>query len=162
MPTFQRFVGQDPIEFGGGGPNVYAYAQDDPANLTDPLGTCPRKCAPSGKAPSPSRYQEWGQSANWLQNYLNVYEFHRGGSLDAQAYGGSKDYANYVFGVYMAGAGYSLSATLNGANDYAHWFSHYPPQEPMDPNYPSTPASNVADITRGFNDEKNGTLCTPQ
>jgi hypothetical protein len=32
---------------------------------------------------------------------------------------------------------------------------------PMDPNYPNLPASNVANITQGYNDEQSGTLCTP-
>jgi hypothetical protein len=32
----------------------------------------------------------------------------------------------------------------------------------MDPVYKSTPAASVANITAGFNAEKNGTLCKPQ
>jgi hypothetical protein len=30
----------------------------------------------------------------------------------------------------------------------------------MSPTYPSTPASNVTNITNGFNAQQNGTLCT--
>jgi len=36
--AFQRFVSQDPIGFGGGDVNLYAYAGQDPTNLFDPLG----------------------------------------------------------------------------------------------------------------------------
>ena len=120
------------------------------------------RCALSGNAPSPFQYQSLGHSANSVQNYLNLYEFHHGGTLDAQAYGGSQAYANYVFGVYMAAAGYSLSTALKNANRYASWFSHYSPKTPMDPKYPATPASNIANITEGFNDEKNAALCIIQ
>ncbi len=60
----------------------------------------------------------------------------------------------------MAAHGYSLSTTLNYANDYASWFSHYPP-EPMSPRYPALPAANVANITKGFNDEKKGSFGLP-
>lgn len=62
--------------------------------------------------------------------------------------------------VYMCGAGYSLSQTLSFANGYAGLRSHYPASTPMDPNHKSLPAANVANITLGFNDCKNGTLCT--
>ncbi len=97
-----------------------------------------------------------------LLNLLVLANFSRGGLLDAQVlYGGSQAYANYAFGVYMSGAGYSLSQTLAGANAYAAMFSHYPPNVPMDSNYPSTPAANVTNVTNGYNDQRNGTLCSP-
>jgi hypothetical protein len=65
-------------------------------------------------------------------------------------YGGSQAYANYVFGVYMACAGYSLSATLTAANAYGHGFRKYPSPNPMDPNYTHIPASNVQNISQGL------------
>jgi RHS repeat-associated protein len=37
-PTFQRFVSQDPIGFGGGDLNLYGYAGNSPNNFTDPSG----------------------------------------------------------------------------------------------------------------------------
>src|SRR5208337_383854 len=37
-PTFQRFIAQDPIGFGGGDTNLYAYTHDRPGILIDPLG----------------------------------------------------------------------------------------------------------------------------
>jgi hypothetical protein len=47
------------------------------------------------------------------------------------------------------------------ANAYGAVASHYDPSKiTMDPNYPSIPAVNVANITAGFKDEQNGTLCT--
>jgi RHS repeat-associated protein len=38
-PTFQRFIGQDPIDFTGG-INLYAYALNNPISLHDLLGLC--------------------------------------------------------------------------------------------------------------------------
>ena len=37
-PTLQRFVSEDPIGFGGGQSNLYAYVGDNPLNRTDPTG----------------------------------------------------------------------------------------------------------------------------
>jgi len=37
-PTLQRFINEDPIGYGGGDANVYAYANNDPINLSDGLG----------------------------------------------------------------------------------------------------------------------------
>jgi hypothetical protein len=85
-------------------------------------------------------------------------QFARGGALDAQAFGGSTAYANYVFGVYMGASGATLSQTLDAANDYAAGFSSYPSNTQMDLNYPNTPAANIANITNGYNDQQNGTL----
>jgi hypothetical protein len=113
-----------------------------------------------------------GQTANWIDNDLNLISFRRGGILDAQAYGGDPAYANYVFGVYMAAAGYSLSTTLEYANTYAGTPTltktfpfvgrKYPnrPSSYFDPKYSNTPAINVQNIMQGFIDAQNGTLCT--
>jgi RHS repeat-associated protein len=37
-PRLQRFISQDPIGFGGGDTNLYAYTFNSPTNLTDPGG----------------------------------------------------------------------------------------------------------------------------
>jgi RHS repeat-associated protein len=156
-PTSGRFTSEDPLGLRGG-VNRYAYTRNSPTNFIDPSGLCP--CAPSGNAYYPEVYQELGESAGWLSNDGFLFAFRRGGFMDAQKYGGSPAYANYVFGVYMCGAGYSLSQTLNFANAYAFLRSNYPPSTPMDPNHKSMPAANVGNITLGFNDCKNGNLCT--
>jgi RHS repeat-associated protein len=158
--TFQRFIAQDPIGFRGGDTNLYAYSENNSPSLADPFGTCPQNCAPSGDAPSPAEYQTIAEAFPGLFDLYLAQEFAAGEPLDAQAYGGSQAYANYVFGVYMAAAGYSLGFTLNAANAYASGNSSYPPSTPMDPYYPATPASNIANITQGFIDEQNGNLCT--
>jgi RHS repeat-associated protein len=170
-PSVGRFLGEDPIGFQAGDSNFYRYVQNGPVSLTDPQGTCPH-CAPSGKAPSPSYYMFLGQTAGWIDNFLNLPAFYHGGMLDAQAYGGDQAYANYVFGVYMAAAGYSLSTTLDFANVYAgtpalkKTFPFVGPKYPnrplsyFSPSYPNTPAANVSSIIDGFSDAQNGTLCT--
>ncbi len=35
---YQRFIAQDPIDFGGGGTNLYGYVSEDPVSGADPLG----------------------------------------------------------------------------------------------------------------------------
>jgi RHS repeat-associated protein len=37
-PKLQRFISEDPIEFGGGDVNLYAYVFNSPTNYTDPTG----------------------------------------------------------------------------------------------------------------------------
>jgi RHS repeat-associated protein len=137
-------------------------------------------CDSAGSAPAPSSYAARGQGvvnarsgaqsdpygsggANIgaaLLDFANLFQFHRGGTLDAQVlYGGSPAYANYAFGVYMSAAGYSLPDSLGVANTYGSLFSRYPASTVMDPNYSSIPASNVTNVTSGHNDQSNGSTC---
>ena len=37
-PATGRFLSEDPLGFAGSGPNLYAYAGDDPIDLYDPFG----------------------------------------------------------------------------------------------------------------------------
>ena len=46
-PTLQRFISEDPLGFGGGDINLYAYAGNDPLGYTDPSGFA-RKDNPRG------------------------------------------------------------------------------------------------------------------
>ncbi len=91
--------------------------------------------------------------------FTNLFGFHRGGSLDAQPQGGSRAYGNYVFGAAMSSAGYSLSFTLSAANAFASVSGANYPGFVMDSKYGSIPAANVANITNGYNAQRNGTLC---
>jgi RHS repeat-associated protein len=156
-----RFISEDPVRFEGGY-NFYAYVFNNPANLNDPFGLCPQPgnpCPPSGNAPPPGFYWQLGQSANLFSLDGYLLGFRRGGFLDAQVlYGGTQAYANYVFGVFMGAAGFSLSATLNFANTYGALRSRYPAGG-LDPNYTHIPTANVSNITKGLNDARNGTLC---
>ena len=76
-----------------------------------------------------------------------------------KSYGASPAQGNYVFGVYNAARGAGLPDALDLANTYGKHFSHYDPKNiKMDKTYPSIPADNVQNITRGYNDYQNGTL----
>lgn len=46
-PTLQRFISEDPLGMAGSGPNLYAYAGDDPVNFTDSSGLS-RDCFNTG------------------------------------------------------------------------------------------------------------------
>jgi hypothetical protein len=127
-------------------------------------------CTGTGNAPAPSYYAQKGQAAssNAVKDFLNLFNFRRGGALDAQVgpgpngqpFGGTPSYANYTFGVYMSAAGYTLNQTLAGADIYAQYRSRYPAGTPMGgPNYPFTPQTNINNITNGFNAQTNGTTC---
>lgn len=87
--------------------------------------------------------------------------FAHGLPADAQAYGGSHEYANYAYGVFMAAAGFSLAETLNSANLYGAFFSSYSANKlNASSSTPAIPPENASNITNGFNDEANNTLCS--
>jgi hypothetical protein len=131
-------------------------------------------CPAGGNAPTLNQYQAAGQAASnsmassdLLQrftgfkfNISNLLAFHRGGSLDAQAFGGSTPYANYVYGVYMSAAGYSLQQTMDGAALYASLFANNG-NAPPSSQYPSMKAANVTSITNGYNAQQKGVISCP-
>lgn len=118
-------------------------------------------CNRAGNAPDPSVYQAKGQAAstNEIKDWYYLFQFRAGGGLDAQPQGASPAYANYVYGVYMSAAGYTLNQALSGADWYAQHFSSYRPGTVMSPNYPFMPEANVMNITYGFTAQQMGTLC---
>jgi RHS repeat-associated protein len=159
---------------GGGGRPPNIGPPGFPPNL--PPGLVPpakQPCAPSGSAPTPSWYEGLAESENFLglgidasgafTEAANLLSFNTYGSLNAQNYGASPAYANYVYGVYLGASGSSLSTALSGANLYGKCCSSYtwgPGLQP-DQTYTHIPAANVANITAGYNDQKNGTVCNP-
>lgn len=149
---------------GSGGSKEPQKQQSNPKN----------PCQSSGSAPSPQQYANEGaalaqQAANSGPSLLNgldeialLLQFKRGGMLDAQAQGGSPAYANYAFGAFFAGLGWSLQNSLAAANAYGALASHYNPQTTnMSPNYPGIPSSNVQNIANGYNAARAQVLCTP-
>lgn len=186
---FGNLPGAGPQSFVDGGVGGSGKAatksppQKDQCSSTFVCRPPPVPCLGMGHAPTPQQFAAQGQAdAQSLENtestagfdpsgvpsfglgpmLASTAAFHRGGAFDAQAYGASTPYANYVYGVYASAAGWSLSFTLTGANTYAFVAGRYAANVPMSPAYPSTPAVNVSNITAGFNDEQNGTLCVAQ
>lgn len=43
-PELQRFLSEDPLEFGGGDVNLYAYVVNNPMSYVDPFGWVPNAC----------------------------------------------------------------------------------------------------------------------
>ncbi len=100
-------------------------------------------------------------AASELQNDVNLIQFHRGWALDAQVlYGGSQDYANYVYGVYTSAAGMTLDQALEGAEIYAELKAKYPAGTKMNSKYTHVPQVNVDSITSGYNAQLDGTMCS--
>lgn len=126
-------------------------------------------CAYMGRALPPSGYAMAGKQANGSPvNFIldALKGFPRGGYLDAQPLGTGNSlqraaYGNYAYGVYMASAGVPLSVALSGGNAYAFFSGakYGPSNGPMDSQYGSIPAANVANITNGYNAQVNGTTC---
>ena len=127
-------------------------------------------CQYQGRALPPSAYAASGKAANGspVNFALDLMGWPRGDYLDAQPLASGtlferQAYGNYVFGVYMQGAGVPLSLALSGANAYAAYSAFQnPTQYPgyqMDPNYPFLPAASVVNITYEYNAQNNGTTC---
>jgi RHS repeat-associated protein len=53
-PQLGRYIEPDPLGRLGGGNNLYAYVNDNPTNLADPLGLCP-ECQQQNAGASPSK-----------------------------------------------------------------------------------------------------------
>ncbi len=163
--SFDGGGGSYPVNgVGGGG----VAGGGNPANNAVPQDPC----SSAGNALNPRQYQAIGYAAqsSWLlgpvvggaSNAGALLMFKRKGLLDAQPSGASPAYGNYVYGVYMSASGFPLSVALWGANWYAgggvgDGKAKY--SGTMDPNYPNIPPANVANITNGYNAQKNGTLC---
>lgn len=175
-PSTGRYLEADPLGLDAG-PSLYSYTQAHPLILIDPLGLCPgTECSPAGTAPTPDEYANMGKMVSGLSssrdpygmggaaagmlNGMTLVKFRRGAELDAQVrYHGSPEYANYVYGVYLSAAGWDLRTALEGANDYGGARSVYHGRT-MDLTYRNIPADNVRNITLGYTDQTNGTMCT--
>jgi RHS repeat-associated protein len=49
-PSLQRFISEDPLGFGGGDSNLYAYVRNDPISSSDPFGLYHAAEVPSSMA----------------------------------------------------------------------------------------------------------------
>jgi hypothetical protein len=117
-------------------------------------------CSESGNAPDPHFYQQKGLNDrfNPVSTIADLQQFPRGGDLDAQPNGGSRAYGNYVYGVYMRAAGFPLFIATAGARWYSSRSNaQYGPADGTMSG--SIPTANVANITNGYNAQKNGTVC---
>ena len=142
--------------------------QTSTQNTPAPSNGVPQNpCAQAGNAQDPSYYINRARSSqiNPIQLAQDLASFRRGQPLDAQPFGASPAYGNYVYGVYLRTAGLPLSVALAGANWYAGGGAGDGKAQysgPLDPNYPNIPPANVANITNGYNAVRNGTVCHVQ
>lgn len=131
-------------------------------------------CESAGYAFDPSVYAAAGSEAKWnpfraVSDIANGFRI--GGYLDAQPLATGDPYqraayGNYVFGAWVSASGTPLPIALAGAAGIAAIHKIANPsryaRRAMDPTFGSLPAANIINITRGYNDQRNGTLCHKQ
>jgi RHS repeat-associated protein len=62
-PTIGRFISEDPMGFAGSGPDLYAYAVDDPIDFNDPFGL-------DKNAPNSANQSSWQQKMRQASHYI--------------------------------------------------------------------------------------------
>lgn len=86
-PGTGRFVSEDPVRFGGDGPDFYAYVNNDPTDFTDPLGLCCDVPAhPPDVSPEYNMAQSQANGYRWWFNTVGQW----GGPWDYKNWGGQK------------------------------------------------------------------------
>jgi hypothetical protein len=156
-------------------PNKAPVTVTDPDSLARPIPSMPGRPDRQDGLLDPEVYARLGEEAGrreknlqgtgefpesgFMFNLGQMLHFAHNGSLDAGV-NGDRAYGNYTFGVYNAGRGATLPETLDLANLYGKLKSSYDPKT-LDPVYKSIPTDNVQNITRGYNDYRNGTLRRP-
>jgi len=123
-PETGRWTAKDPILFGGGDVNIYAYVLGDPVNLVDPLGlagTCPKPpLAPPGVNVNNNidiaKDYSWGNPFASLAFYVivrsnGVWDYKRQGSQ-------YEDFGNFNFGATAAAMDFPYYIAQNGAGIY--------------------------------------------
>jgi RHS repeat-associated protein len=116
-PGTGRFVSEDPIRFGGDGPDFYAYVNNDPTDFTDPLGLC---CDVPAHPPDVNVEYNMSQAQTngyrWWFNTVGQW----GGPWDYKNWGGQKhpewdDFGNFNAGATACALHFPLWITLRGA-----------------------------------------------
>jgi RHS repeat-associated protein len=68
-PKLQRFISEDPLGFGGGDVNLYAYVGNDPVRFSDPLGLRPLE-DDSSSIPYPQTIAGRKPKMGWWELFL--------------------------------------------------------------------------------------------
>jgi RHS repeat-associated protein len=68
-PTYQRFIGQDPIGFRGRDANLYGYVRNNPISLTDWLGLSDINYTPSGSSTTPGTLTIYDENGNLVGEF---------------------------------------------------------------------------------------------
>jgi len=129
-PGPQRFVSEDPIEFDGGGVNLYVYVANNPIVLIDPFGL----------------KVNWGRykvGNPELQRRLELLRAHLGRDIDVtggdrteeenEKVGGAKDSRHLIGGAvdfHVLGLSDCREAALAAESSLFHRVGYYPPNSP--------------------------------
>lgn len=124
-PQLQRFISEDPIEFGGGDANLYSIAGDEPTDFLDPTGLTRTKykCDVFGNC-----YRDHPPGSQWGLHPGTPIAGRKCGSPALHgsfgiAYGGNADAGNGLLGFSAAGSGgigiYGNSNTGGSLGAYA-------------------------------------------
>jgi RHS repeat-associated protein len=174
-PQLGRYIEPDPLGRLGSGNNLYAYVDDDPTNLADPLGLCPSNCPAVPSHPQNASVNAnigTAQDVNYA-NWLNppthdiavqawfAYMESPGQSWDYKAQGGMQydAFGNFNYGAAGAAAGLSLDelqtmggglSVLLGTGNQQLYGNFYQP-----PFYGHSPIKS-AEIAAGYAYYRNG------
>ena len=96
-----------------------------------------------------------GAASQQMYLMVRLSQFGQYGPWDAQRIGGKNhssyvDYATIAIGLYAAAFGLSQKDMLNIQNEYARFFSKFPPGTPMDKEYTHLPQKNVINTKIGY------------
>jgi RHS repeat-associated protein len=180
-PQTGRFLSEDPFRFVAG-QNFYAYVQNSPPNLNDPMGLCPRRpsCPEIPRAPYGVNINDNIDKARWMQfvtytdPLISLYVFNKmvGNKMpwDYKQYGWTltdtgglgpspyQEFGNFNFGATGAAWGIPLDVLLRGAG-YAQEKAETSTPEwghwYDGPPYGDDPGDQAA-IIAGYNYYKNG------
>lgn len=118
-PGSGRFISEDPIRFGGdGGPNFYAYVNNDPTDFVDPLGLkcCDVPTHPPGVSIEANSAQAQANGYRWWVNTVGQW----GGPWDYKNWNNEhhpeyEDFGNFNAGATACALHIPLWITLRGA-----------------------------------------------
>jgi RHS repeat-associated protein len=122
-PQLGRFISEDPVRFGGGSVNFYAYAHDDPVDNYDPTGmkTDVVVWAPVG----------WGESSQGhVSVVINGTSYSWGPANGGTMYISPADEYERLNTYFRPGTGYTIALTPDQEADLAAYLTGYKTNPP--------------------------------